>query len=238
MPNRYPTRDEIEAQQEEAERRARVEAQMQQMRQMQLAAHAQRNAAAIGSVIAQEQYPWRQYTDTGVGQSRYGYGNVSVSDGTTVVSADQTIKAMQQQIDSHKQEIAMLRRMLEHPDRPIIQDIEGIIEHGSSNELFRAHPPFDCRAVWAKVKMAGNGLAQTLQVTLRDGTTKSLQVVGFAVREVKVSTVAGDQSNGAYFLPVDINRMSEMEKKQVATDLIASIIEERVIDKMERENDR
>lgn len=229
--SKNPTRDDIEAQIEEAERRARVEAQMQQMRQMQLAAQAQRNAAAIGSVIAQEQYPWRQYTMPHT-------SGVAVSDGTTVVSADQTIKAMQQQIDSHKQEIAMLRRMLEHPDRPIIQDIEGIIEHGSSNELFRAHPPFDCRAVWAKVKMASNGLAQTLQVTLRDGTTKSLQVVGFAVREVKYTSTQAGQGVASYFLPVDINKMTEMEKKQVATDLIASIIEERVIDKMERENDR
>lgn len=218
MTNRHLTDAEIEAAMR-AQERAKLEADLR------AAAQAQ-NHAIHHSVIAQDQYPWRQYiSNTSIG----------ISNGTTMVSGADTISDLKRQVESNRQEIAMLRKMLEHPDRPIIQDIEGIIEHGSSNELFRAHPPFDYRAVWAKAKTAGNGLAQTLQVTLRDGTTKALQVVGFAVRDVRYTNTVADQSGGAYFLPVDVNRMTEMEKKQVATDLIASIIEERVIEKMERE---
>lgn len=220
MTNRYPTDAELELA-KKAQERAALEAQLRQA-----AAASQSNIQ--GAVSIQDSYPWRQYTiphTTGIG----------VSDGTSVMSSDANIRELQKQIESHRQEIAILRKMLEHPDRPITQDIEGIIEHGSSNELFRAHPPFDYRAVWAKAKTAGNGLAQTLHVTLRDGTTKTLQVVGFAVREVKYTSNMAGQGVASYFLPVDINKMNEMEKKQVATDLIASIIEERVISKMERE---
>lgn len=224
MTNRYPTDAEIEDAMR-AKERAKLEADLR------AAAQAQ-NRTLYRSVIAEDQYPWRQYTNNTINTNNTSIG---ISNGTTMVSEADTISDLKRQVESNRQEIAMLRKMLEHPDRPIIQDIEGIIEHGSSSELFRAHPPFDYRAVWAKAKTAGNGLAQTLQVTLRDGTTKALQVVGFAVRDVRYTNTVADQSGGAYFLPVDVNRMTEMEKKQVATDLIASIIEERVIEKMERE---
>lgn len=147
--------------------------------------------------------------------------------GTTVSQdKDNTIMTLSKLNRELQQRIEMLEKILAHPDRQTIQSIEGLIENVDGQSVYRAGAPFTAQQVFAEV-MKGDGPPKVVELIDREGRKRRAVVTG-------VTVVTGDASAPVAYHLTNI-KMEEMNKKQVIADLVASIIEDRVMDSIRGE---
>lgn len=140
------------------------------------------------------------------------------------------VQSLQVALKSSNELIDNLRTMLAHPDRGTITSIEAMLKDVEGQEVFRAKPPFDYRNLWAAVKTQGHNITSAVDVVMRGGGRVQARIVGMAVAVIE-KTKNGDVQT-AYYLPVaDVD---EMNRKQIIADVTAEIIENRVIEQMEK----
>lgn len=145
-------------------------------------------------------------------------------DSTVAVDKDATILRLRRENEELRQQISGLDKMLRHPDRETIQSIENLIENVEGQSVFRAGAPFTAKQVFAAI-LNGGEQPKLVKLIDRDGSEKVAVVTGITI-------VAGSPDHPSAYYLTNI-QMDEMNKKQVITDLVASIIENRVMESIE-----
>lgn len=141
-------------------------------------------------------------------------------------------------------EVKALRELLSHPDRPVAVSLQALVNSMDMKDVAgRTQPPFNYMTMSQMlfdVVNAGKGYpldGAQYRFRTRDGGSHQVRVIGLIVEDddMRPRATGSDLGTATYMVPTP--HLTADKAFEAASDLIAHMVVERVLKKMEIDND-
>jgi hypothetical protein len=176
-----------------------------------------------------------------------GYSGGSVTSGTTITDNLTKAYAENEQLKIENRdlgrEVKALKELLSHPDRPVAVSLQALVNSMDMKDVAgRTAPPFNYMTMSQMlfdVGKSGKGYpldGVQYKFRTRDGSSHQVRVIGLIVEDddMKPRATGSELGTATYMVPTPA--LTADKAFEAASDLIAHMVVERVLKKMEIED--